>query len=156
MNIYQSLFSPSFVLNEQIARQIFEVLPEEGIIMLIKDRNGNSWPSDSEGFASLNITESFMDNICSQIDDGVEPVISKINNCSIIATQLTTEQNHCGYVILALPGYDSKLTVQNINLIEMILSQISLIAQLLEKNNRLYEAKVHNLKAAKLTELNPN
>ena len=50
MNIYESLLPQSFVLNEQIARQLFEALPEEGPVILIMDRKGNIWPSDSEEY----------------------------------------------------------------------------------------------------------
>jgi hypothetical protein len=46
------------MLNEQIARQVFEVLPEQGPILLIMDRNGHCWPSDSEEIAKLNMSES--------------------------------------------------------------------------------------------------
>ena len=59
MEMYESLFSTGFVLNEQIAREIFEILPEQGPVMIIMDRDGNSWPSNSEQFAKLNINESF-------------------------------------------------------------------------------------------------
>jgi hypothetical protein len=60
MDIYDSLFSPGCALNEQIARQIFDILPEQGPIMVIMDRDGNCWPSDSEKFSTLNISESFL------------------------------------------------------------------------------------------------
>ena len=132
------------MLNEQIARQIFEVLPENGPIILIMDRNGNSWPSDSEEFSKLNISESFLKELSMKIDDGVEPVITQTNNCSIIATQLATEKSNCGYVIIALPQYSKESTLTNINLIEMLLNQFSLIAKLIEKNNLLYEIQIKN------------
>ncbi|MHC4567199.1 MAG: hypothetical protein ACYTE3_15760, partial [Planctomycetota bacterium] len=60
MNIYESLSSPGFMLNEQIARQVFETLPEGGPLMMIMDRQGNTWPSNSHDFAELNISESFL------------------------------------------------------------------------------------------------
>ena len=50
MDMYDSLFSPGCALNEQIARQIFDILPERGLVMMIMDRDGNCWPSDSENF----------------------------------------------------------------------------------------------------------
>jgi len=40
MNIYNSLFSKNCMLNEQVARQVFEILPEEGPMMVILDRAG--------------------------------------------------------------------------------------------------------------------
>ena len=144
MDIYESLLSQSFVLNEQIARQLFEVLPEQGPVVLIMDRNGNTWPSDSEEFARLNISESHLKELRAKIDDGVEPVISQINDCSIIAAQLATDRSNCGYVIVALPQYSPESTLINITLIETLLNQFNLIAKLLEKNNRLYEVQMQN------------
>jgi len=42
MDIHESLSSRGFVLNEQIARQIFEVLPEQGPIMLIMETRADN------------------------------------------------------------------------------------------------------------------
>ena len=92
--MYDSLFSPSCTLNEQIARQIFDILPEQGPIMVIIDRDGNCWPSNSENFSTLNISESFLKELCAKIDDGAEPVITQTNGLSIVATQLATEQTN--------------------------------------------------------------
>ena len=148
MNIYESLSSPSFMLNEQIARQVFEVLPEPGPLVLIMDKRGNSWPSDSEEFAKLNISESFLKELCAKIDDGAEPVVTQAEDCSIVATELTTEHHDCGYVIVALPNYSPESTLANIDLIETLLGQFSLIARLIEKNNRLYESQVRQYRAS--------
>ena len=142
MDMYDSLFSPGSVLNEQIARQIFDILPEGGPVMVITDKDGNFWPSDSERFSKLNISESFLKEIRTKIDDGAEPVITQVDDCSIIATQLATEQTNCGYVIVALPQYGPESTLINTDLIEILLNQINLIAKLIEKNNLLYELQM--------------
>ncbi|UCE49861.1 MAG: hypothetical protein JSW47_06845 [Phycisphaerales bacterium] len=139
MNIYESLSSPGFMLNEQIARQVFEILPETGPLMLIMDRQGNTWPSNSHDFAELNISESLLREVCAKIDDGAEPVMTLIEDCSIVAAQLATDRSNCGYVVLALPKYSPESTLANIDLIEMLLNQLSLIARLIEKGNQLYE-----------------
>ncbi len=156
MNLHESLSSAGFMLNEQIARQVFEVLPEQGPILLIMDRNGHSWPSDSEKFAKLNISESFLKELCAKIDDGVEPVVTQINDCSIIAAQLATERSNCGYVIMALPQYNPESTLINIDLIEILLSQFSLIAKLIEKNNLLYETQMKHYRACDQSEIASN
>lgn len=142
MDMYDSLFSAGCVLNEQIARQIFDILPEGGPVMVITDKDGNFWPSDSERFSKLNISESFLKEIRTKIDDGAEPVITQADDCSIIAAQLATEQTNCGYVIVALPQYGPESTLINTDLIEILLNQISLIAKLIEKNNLLYELQM--------------
>jgi len=142
MDMYDSLFSPGSVLNEQIARQIFDILPECGPVMMIMDREGNFWPSDSEKFSKLNISESFLKELCAKIDDGAEPVVTSVNDCSFIGSQLATERANCGYVIIALPQYSPESTLINIDLIEILLNQIGLIAKLIEKNNLLYELQM--------------
>jgi hypothetical protein len=146
MDIYESLCSGVFELTEQIARQIFEVLPstghlavERGPVIVIMDSEGNNWPSDPEEFARLNISESFLKEVCAKIDDGAEPVVTEVNDCSVIAAQLATERspdgvNRGGYVIIALPQYSPESTLVNIDLIEMLLNQIGLIAKLIENS----------------------
>ncbi|NIO79188.1 MAG: hypothetical protein GTN53_01355, partial [Candidatus Aminicenantes bacterium] len=72
---YDTLFSPNCGLNEEIAQQIFDILPEDGPMMVIMDKDGNRWPSNTEKFSTLNISESFLRELCAKIDDGAEPVI---------------------------------------------------------------------------------
>jgi len=74
MTMYDSLFSASFVLNEQIARQIFDILPEQGPVMVIMDRDGHCWPSNSEGLSCLNVSESFLRELREKIDSKKHPV----------------------------------------------------------------------------------
>ncbi len=142
MGIPDSLLSPVATLNEQIARQIFDLLPERGPVMIIMDREGNCWPSDSEQFAKLNISKEFLKELCGKVDDGAEPIVTQTNDCSVVAAQLATEQTNCGYVFLAMPQYSPESTLANIDLVEIVLSQVSLIAKLIEKNNLLYELQM--------------
>lgn len=138
MDMYDSQFSQCGTLNEQIARQLFDILPEQGPVMLIMDRDGKSWASDSEKFSKLSISELFLKELCAKIDDGDEPIITQVNDFSIVAAQLATEQNNCGYVIIALPQYSPESTLINIDLIEILLNQIGLIATLIEKTRSVY------------------
>lgn len=145
MDICESQFSRSSVLNEQIAGEIFDILPEDGPIVIIVGRDGNHWLSDSANFSRLNISESFLKGLCAKIDDGAEPVITQVNDFGVVAAQLSTEQTNCGYVIIALPQYSSESTLVNIGLIEMLLNQIGLIAKLVEKNGLAYELQTKQL-----------
>ncbi|HUU20628.1 MAG TPA: hypothetical protein VMW72_26005 [Sedimentisphaerales bacterium] len=153
MNMHESLCSPGFMLTEQVARQIFEVLPEGGATIVIIDREGNNWPSDPEEFAKLNISESFLKELCAKIDDGAEPVVTGADDCSVIAAQLATERSNCGYVVIALPQYSPESILINIDLIEMLLNQIGLIAQLIEKNNLLYEVQMKHYRVCGQSEI---
>ncbi len=145
MDIGDWLFTPNCGLNEQIARQIFDILPERGLIMVIMDRDGNCWFSNSEEFSKLNISESFLREFCAKVDDGAEPVVTQVNDCSIIAAQLATERTDCGYVIVALPQCSPESALINIDLVETLLNQTGLIARLIEKNNLLYELQMKQL-----------
>jgi len=156
MNVYESLSSRNFALNEQVARQVFEVLPERGPLMLIMDRQGNNWPSDSAELAKLDMSESFLKELCAKIDDGAEPVVTQVNDCSIIAAQLATEQSNCGYVLIALPQYSPESTLINIDLIEIVLNQLGLIAKLIEKNNLLCEVQMKQYRLCSHSEVISN
>jgi hypothetical protein len=142
MSMYDALFAQSSVLNEQIARQLFETMPESGITLVIMDKNGNCWPSNSEQFSKLHINESVLREICSKINDGQEPVISNSNDCSIIGSTLATDKTDCGYIFLIIPQLTPENTVVNIDLFEIIMNQVTLVAKLIEKNNMLYELQI--------------
>jgi hypothetical protein len=142
MNIYESLTCPTFKLNEQIARQVFDAIPEEGPLVLIMDRNNNRWPSNSEAFTKLNLDESFLEELCAKIDDGDEPIITQVGEYSIITTGLATERSDCGCVMVAVPRFNPESTFNNFDLIEMLLNQFNVIAKLIEKNNLLYELQL--------------
>ena len=156
MDIYDSLFSPGSLLNEQIARQIFNILPENGPVMLIMDREGNLWHSNSEKSSDLDINEMFLRELCDRIDDGSEPVITQIDQCTVIAAQLATQQTNCGYIILALPQYTPESALVNVDLIEMLFSQINLIAKLIEKNDLLYELQMKQFNTCGQSEITAN
>jgi hypothetical protein len=142
MDMNDSLVGPGCILNKQVAHQIFDILPEQGVIMAIIDRQGNCWLSNPEKFSQLNINESFLKELCDKIDDGTEPVVTQANECSIIATQLTTDRTNCGYVLITLPQYTPESTLANIDLIEVLLNQVGIIANLIEKNNSLHELQM--------------
>ncbi len=145
MDMFGSMYSPGCVLNEQIARQVFDLLPEDGPMMIIVSKQGNCWPSDAEGFTRLGLSDGYIKELCGKIDDGEEPIITNINDFSLVATALATELCDCGYIIIVLPHYSPESTMANIGLIEILLSQIGLIAHLIEQNNMLYERQMKQL-----------
>ena len=156
MNTCESLSSSGFMLHEQIARQVFEILPEDGPLVMIMDTEGNNWPSNSDDFAKLNISESFFKRICAKIDDGAEPVVAQTDDCTVVGAQLATDRSNCGYAIIALPQYTPESTLANIDLIEMLLNQLGLIAKLIEKNNLLYEVQMKHYHVCARSEIASN
>ena len=145
MDMFSSPYSQSCVLNEQIARQIFDILSEDGPMMVIISKEGNCWPSNAEGFTKLGISDGYIKELCAKIDDGEEPIITNINDFSLVITGLATERSDCGYIMIVLPHYSPESTMANISLIEILLSQVGLIAHLIEQNNSLYERQMKQL-----------
>jgi hypothetical protein len=142
MDIFGSQSTPGCVLNEQIARQVYQVLPEQGPIMVIMDRKGNCWPSDSDRFAAVNIGEVYLRELCAKIDDGDEPIVAHHDGYGVIAASLATERTDCGFVIIILPQHSPEATLADGDMIELVFNQLGLIARLIEKNNLLYERQV--------------
>jgi hypothetical protein len=147
MDIFGSSYSHTCVLNEQIARQIFDLLPEDGPMMVIISKEGNCWPSNAEGFTKLGITDGYIKELCAKINDGEEPIITNVNDFSLVVTGLATERSDCGYIMIVLPNYSPESTMANMGLIEIMLSQVGLIAHLIEQNNMLYERQMKRLVA---------
>ncbi len=145
MDIFGSSYSHSCVLNEQIARQVFDLLPENGPMMVIISKEGNYWPSDAEGFTKLGITDGYIKELCAKINDGEEPIITNVNGFGLVITGLATERSDYGYIMIVLPNYSPESTMASIGLIEIILSQVGLIAHLIEQNNMLYERQMKRL-----------
>lgn len=142
MDMFGSSYSQSCVLNEQIARQVFDLLPEEGPMMVIISKEGNCWPSNAEGFTKLGITDGYIKELCAKINDGEEPIIANVNDFSLVITGLATERSDCGYIMIVLPHYSPESTMANIGLVEILLSQVGLIAHLIEQSNLLYERQI--------------
>ena len=147
MNTCDTTFSATHLLNEQIARQVFDVLPERGPVLLIMDRDGSCWPSNPEEVAKLNLNEALLKDLRAKVDDGAEPVITQVGDASVIIAQLCTDRTNCGYVVVALPRHGPECTLTNIDLVEAMLSQVSLIARLIEKSSMLARSQVNHYAA---------
>lgn len=151
------LVSPNCTLDEQIAGEVFDILPERGpIIMMIMDKEGHRWVSDPERFSKLSVRDAFWSKLCARIDDGTEPVITQADDCGIVAAEIATEQTKCGYVIIILPRYNPEATLTNIDLIETLLNQSCLTAKLIERNNQLCELARKQLSSYTQREISSN
>ena len=142
MDTYDTMFSASYILNEQIARQVFETLPERGPVVAIMDRDGNCWPSNSDEFARLDLSETMLQDVQAKVDDGAEPVLTQVGQTRVAVAQLATEDTNCGYILIALSPEEPHCPVSEIDLLEALLSQITLVARLIEKNSLLVQARM--------------
>jgi hypothetical protein len=99
------------VLAEHVAHEVFDALPERGVIVAIMAHDGTCWQSNSKEFAQLGLDET-----------------------SITMAQLAAEHTNCGYVIIAVPRGVTQPLTSDATLLEALLGQISLIARLIERN----------------------
>jgi len=137
MDAYDAMFSAAYVLNEQIARQMFQVLPDGGPVLAIVDGSGHYWASDPEAFAQLNLVDTLLGDLQVQVDDGAEPAMVQVGDATVVVTQLHTEETNCGYLILVVPGCNLDMTQTDLDLIDVLLSQTTLVARLIEKCSQL-------------------
>jgi hypothetical protein len=144
MDTCAATFSATHLLNEQIAHQVFDVLPEHGPVVIFLDRDGACWPSDPEEFAKLNVSEALLRDLRAKVDDGAEPVITQVGDASVTIAQLSTDRTHCGYVVVAWPRHGPESTLANIDLVEALLNEITLIARLIEKSSLLTRSHVNH------------
>jgi len=147
MDTCDTTFSATHLLNEQIARQVFDALPERGPVVVIMDRDGSYWPSDREEFAKLNLDETLLRGLRAKVDDGAEPVITQVGDASVTIAQLSTDRTNCGYVVIGLARHSPESILANIDLVEALLNQIALIARLIEKSSILIRSHVNHYAA---------
>ena len=145
MNIYDSLFSSSDMLNEQLAGELGEFMSAEGAFVTVLDSEGNYWISGGERLSQYLPKDKKLRQTLAKVDDGFDPVIDQTDNCSFVVTQLSTERINCGYLFLVLPGYTAETTLANIGIIELLLGQVEVIARLIEKNNQLHHLRLKQL-----------
>jgi len=139
MNVLTDLSQGSYDIDEQIARLTFNALPEQDSVLIIMDKAGNIWPSNSSRFSELNLTNSSLCSVCERIDAGGEPVLTNLQDCPVLAAELVSHQTFCGYVILLMPRLGPEAALSNASMFELIINQFCVIATLIEKNNMLYE-----------------
>ena len=151
MDLCNTKVSDTHILSEQVAREVFDMLPERGPILVIMDREGNSWSSHPEEFAKLGISEEFLKDLRAKVDDGAEPVITQVGETSVTIAQLATDQTNCGYMMVVLPRYSPESTLTNIDLVEALLNQITLIARLVEKTATLTKGHMNHYRGLALS-----
>jgi len=145
MDMYESLFSAESVLNEQIARHVFESIGQEGPLMIIVDRDGHTWPSNSEHFSEFHLSVDLLSSFCSRIDDGGDPIDIAIDGNRVVGCQLSTESVNCGYLFMIIDKQMSKQDNLLVSLMEMLFNMTRLVANLIERNNRMYEQQIRQI-----------
>ena len=145
MDMYESLFSAESVLNEQIARHVFESFGHEGPLMVIVGRDGHSWPSNSERFSEFHMSMDMLASFCSRIDDGGDPLDIVVDGNRIVGCQLSSESVNCGYIFMIIDKQMSEQDNLLVSIMEMVFNMTGLVAKLIERNNRMYEQQARQM-----------
>ena len=140
------------MLNQQIASVVFSCLPEDGTLAVVLDGNGKYWPSDAEKYSTMFSQSHCLEDIIARINDGDDPVIANIDGIAVLGSELSTKNGHCGYVVIALDGYTQESAVENIDLLDTILSMMNLVAGLIEKNNQMQAFQTKNMNYSRYNE----
>ncbi|MBC8482027.1 MAG: hypothetical protein H8D47_05110 [Planctomycetes bacterium] len=124
----------AFSLDKDVADLVFENIPEDSPLMVIVAGDNDIYASDDEKLAAVGVDKNLLLSMCAHIDDGAEPVVVEDRNCTIIGSQIRTDNVSCGYVMVLVDKISSNSDFTVLTLIEAILQQVNLIVSLLEKN----------------------
>lgn len=132
--------SSSEMTIDQTARMMFDSIDNTDIVLAILGRNGSCMSSRPEVFAKVFADQKLLEDLCSKIDDGAEPVISKVDDCLVVASSLCAGVKNLGYAVMLLPGYSPEKSFEYLDFIEIIMDQFSLLAGVVEQNRQLAES----------------
>lgn len=144
--IYKSLLSDADTVIEQLKGHLFGMTELEGPVIALVNNEGELCANHPSRIAFLKKEDpEALSAICRQIDDGYDPCVYAVEGGCIIGTQLITESTDCVRFLLFLPGYLNETVQANMDLFELLLSQVQLICQLIEKNNRMHHRELSDL-----------
>ena len=116
-----------------LADLIFDIIPDQGLDIAFLDKERNIHVSNRTYLGELFSDRDHIDHLITRIADGGDPIISHFGDRSIIASELSAGSTSCGYVFLALPNAAGNSAVANMDLVEFILNQLAVIADLTQK-----------------------
>ncbi|MDD5134513.1 MAG: hypothetical protein PHP01_03770 [Phycisphaerae bacterium] len=122
---------------DQITEMMFDNLDSTDIVLAVLGRNGSCVSNRPEIFTKVFADQKLHENLCCKIDDGAEPVISKVDDCLVVASSLCAGIKNLGYVVMLLPGYSPEKSFEYLDFIEIIMNQFSLLAGVIEENRQL-------------------
>jgi len=118
---------------ERLTRILESCLPEDGVDLILIDRDAASWTSSSDACDRLLETDALIiQRMISRINDGDEPALTRVDHGFLVGTHLRTENTDYGYVLLMLDHANPESLRQSWPVIEMGLSQMQCVAGLME------------------------
>ncbi|MBU1260305.1 MAG: hypothetical protein KJ757_07215 [Planctomycetes bacterium] len=112
----------------KIARTVFDSFQNSDIILTILDRTGSYVSNKVDVFKQVFSKQELLDNLCGRIDDDCEPLIAQLGDYSVAAAGFSANGSFGGYAVMLLPGCNLEKAVGCTDFLEIILSQISLLA----------------------------
>jgi hypothetical protein len=121
----------------QIAQAVFNSFANTDIVVAILNHNGSYVSNKLDVFEQVFAERNLLDELCSRVDDGQEPLISQIDGFIVAASCLSSGLENVGYSVMLLPACSFGNTPESVDFIEIMLEQFSLIAGLIEQNQQL-------------------
>jgi hypothetical protein len=113
-------------LLDEIAGRLFELLPEEGLSVILMNRDGRCFSNNDELLLEVLQDKHRLEQIAAAVDDGDDPAIVSIGDYDAAASQLTA-----GYVFLFLKASSSESVSTDMPVIEILLRQTVVIAEMI-------------------------
>lgn len=132
MRQYDTTEFPGNSLMDSLVQRLIQIIPEDGLSLALVDKLGNCWFSHPSELVWLSSDDTLLGDLTDRIDDGHDPVVMAANDTYVVGSQWVTDNTDYGYCILVLPKRNADSVLQNWDLIELILHQINLNAQLFE------------------------
>ena len=119
-------------VQERLIKVLGSCLPEDGMELILVDRDRCCWTSDSDACDGLLEGSPVLEDMISRIDDGDEPALTCVGDAFLVGVHLWTPCSDYGYALLLLSHVNHDTLMQNWSLVESTLNQIQCIAGLLE------------------------
>jgi hypothetical protein len=117
---------------ERLIKVLASCLPEDGMDLILIDRNQCRWTSGPVDCDSLLEDTSVIEDMIVHIDDGDEPALTRVGDVFVVGVPLLTPCCDYGYALLVLSCVDDTALLKNWSSVECVLNQMQCIAGLLE------------------------
>lgn len=137
MNICIETKSSLDLFTKQLSTVLFDILDEDGPLVVITDSLGSQYNNNEEIFADAFENHDEISQIIGAVADGHDPLRCEVDGYNVYATQLHVENEGCIYAMVAVCGLKSGAEQC---LAEAVLDQIRLVTSMLEKTNNARSA----------------
>ena len=119
-------------MQERLVKVLGSCLPEDGMDLILIDRQQCRWTSGSSTYDGFIEDTSVIEDMIVRIDDGDEPAMTRVGDVFVVGVPLLTPCCDYGYALLVLSNVDDESLLKNWSFVECVLNQMQCIAGLLE------------------------